>query len=1276
MALTSTFILLLLAEVSHFPKSCEFEAVYCVVSMRNDSRQCDSTVQCKTAKECDTLDYFTQNASRYLQPHSRFLFLPGYHEHRRKVIVNGINDMKFSGLTEDSRQSVIDCTVKNVGFLFHNFSRIVFENLTITNCGQIFVPHYSENSDKKITRSAALAFDIGATLTLNNLNVTNPQSQGFYINQVEREISILYSMFQHASSRGQKGEKIVAGNSIFSADCSLPMPMAYIYKSHFINNSNIDDSYLPTVSNGQRKCSRFASGLLIVLKCTNFAVTLDEVTFDGNKGCEGGNLIIIFFNISKPFTASLAISNSLFQNGYAAFGGGILVSLVEAVNFKNLTGFQLKQCGYNETELRDILKITNTSFINNTAHGFGGGISLRLKNSLTSCADSLKISINNCTFRGNSISQSGYGGVAVHIVNYLTFQYIRQLLPQFELSITDSIFYENRAVNKYTGSGSGVISVKDGNHVNISNVEIYDNTDCSGLLAIGSILVFTGKINIHHNNASSGGGILLCSNAIMYLQPYAQLIITNNRAYHTGGGICVEERCLVSLPECFYQLGFDATIELSLISSINITLADNAAEYAGHQLFGGSVDYCYLIDPPYHNRTTNSSKEVYDEVFHISPNVSSAVTSPERQVCMCRETSVDCSLSRNLTMPPVYPGEMFQIQAVLVGQLNGILPGTVLAKLIDETDDQCLNHTNYAQNINSLYCSNLSYTIMTTKLSNEATLKLEAEFDGDASFADRLDLFTPLFLTVPFKSCPVGFSLSNRGKCECLPILLPSVHCEIQSNSLSLTKDNWIGYDQSSNRILYSYGYSLDYCYPNATVVNINDSHSQNAQCRHKRRGILCGKCQEDHSVVLGSSQCRNDCKQYHLLLIPVFGLAGLILVVILIVLNMTVTVGTLNGLIFYANLVQLSNTQYFQDESKIPSSITSVLKVFIAWLNLDLGIETCLYKGMDDYTKAWLQFIFPLYIWLILALIVYLSRRYSFASTLIGNNGVKVLATLVLLSYSKMLRAAIATAHMKFIYHIPVDGSYNHRHLCWIFDCNIPGFRGKHVPLFIAGLIVSLVLLPFTFVLLFIRHLNKISDWPFFCWVWRLKPLFDAYTGPFTNEARCWTGVLCFVRLVLFITSTVSSSGLVNLTVGLSNIATICLLFFGWLTRTRIYKKKWLHILESSFMLNLGALSMGTLFLRYGGYIKSCNALTHLLVGMAFIMFLGIIGYHIRTQLNDNVTKFFQCSKFVKRMIARICRSKAENTVCDESATSDEGIDELFQNIDSERRHLLPKVS
>jgi len=44
-------------------------------------------------------------------------------------------------------------------------------------------------------------------------------------------------------------------------------------------------------------------------------------------------------------------------------------------------------------------------------------------------------------------------------------------------------------------------------------------------------------------------------------------------------------------------------------------------------------------------------------------------------------------------------------------------------------------------------------------------------------------------------------------------------------------------------------------------------------------------------------------------------------------------------------------------------------IAVFIAWYNLDLGIQTCSCDGMDScdgmnsYEKAWLKFIFTIYV-------------------------------------------------------------------------------------------------------------------------------------------------------------------------------------------------------------------------------------------------------------------------------------------------------------------------
>ena len=43
----------------------------------------------------------------------------------------------------------------------------------------------------------------------------------------------------------------------------------------------------------------------------------------------------------------------------------------------------------------------------------------------------------------------------------------------------------------------------------------------------------------------------------------------------------------------------------------------------------------------------------------------------------------------------------------------------------------------------------------------------------------------------------------------------------------------------------------------------------------------------------------------------------------------------------------------------------TDALSLFLTWLNLDFGIETCFFDGMDAYTKIWLQFVFPAYIYM-----------------------------------------------------------------------------------------------------------------------------------------------------------------------------------------------------------------------------------------------------------------------------------------------------------------------
>ena len=130
----------------------------------------------------------------------------------------------------------------------------------------------------------------------------------------------------------------------------------------------------------------------------------------------------------------------------------------------------------------------------------------------------------------------------------------------------------------------------------------------------------------------------------------------------------------------------------------------------------------------------------------------------------------------------------------------------------------------------------------------------------------------------------------------------------------------------------------------NDTVVfPINNT---DIQCAYDRSGLLCVACRNGYSLVLGSSICK-QCSNNHLALLIPFAVMGVALVFFLFLCKLTVATGTLSGLVLYANIIGVNRTVFLPVES------TDALSVFIAWLNLDFGVETCFYDGMDTYSKT-----------------------------------------------------------------------------------------------------------------------------------------------------------------------------------------------------------------------------------------------------------------------------------------------------------------------------------
>ena len=121
-------------------------------------------------------------------------------------------------------------------------------------------------------------------------------------------------------------------------------------------------------------------------------------------------------------------------------------------------------------------------------------------------------------------------------------------------------------------------------------------------------------------------------------------------------------------------------------------------------------------------------------------------------------------------------------------------------------------------------------------------------------------------------------------------------------------------------------------------------------------------------SMIFGSSRCMG-CPDVYFLLSIVVVIAGVVLVVLLYCLNLTITKGTINGIIFYANIISINGSVFLVNDN-----IYKPLKVFISFINLDLGIETCFYNGMDSYAKMWLQLFFPFYLIMLATLLIITS--------------------------------------------------------------------------------------------------------------------------------------------------------------------------------------------------------------------------------------------------------------------------------------------------------------
>ena len=467
--------------------------------------------------------------------------------------------------------------------------------------------------------------------------------------------------------------------------------------------------------------------------------------------------------------------------------------------------------------------------------------------------------------------------------------------------------------------------------------------------------------------------------------------------------------------------------------------------------------------------------------------------------------------------------------------------------------------------------------------------------------------------TIILQPCPKGFSLHLEEYCQCDQILssyIPSLtHCNIDDQTIARPANSWISAHTVNNS--HSYHVSLhcpfDYCLPHSSQLNLSTPDSQ---CQFHRSGLLCGQCQHGLSAVFGSSQCKHCSNVYLLIIIPI-AIAGLILVLLLFGLNLTVTNGDINAFLFYANIISINTPLFFPDNR-------SVTYVLISLLNLDLGIETCFYNGMDGLARNFLQLVFPVYLIFIAILIIITSHYSGRIQRLTARRALPVLATLFLLSYTKTL---LAVSNVLFFYSTITHLPSNDETLVWSEDANMPLFGASFTILFTTCLLIFLLLIPFNMLLIFTRTLSRFKT------VNRFKPILDAYQGPYKTKYYYWTGLQLLMRAIFFGLSALDRSTNVM-------VSAVLLGIMIWLyEKASPFNSKVNNVIEIVSLLNLHILFIISCF------TSASDVIINILVSLEMFQLACIVLVHLKTAICRSYTINFNITDMINKLYVIIIR-------------------------------------
>ena len=821
----------------------------------------------------NTLSHYLGHSDEYFTSNSQLRFLPGEHILNANLILKNISNFTLIEINS----SIIHC-IPHVSVMVVNVTTFKFENMNLINCGKsqarFLYINFKQMIDNHINDehiAAVLLYNCTSVIIKDTNLLVDAYSTGLLVVNTMNMTEIT-------------NVKVQINCNSTPSSYTQPLGRGILF---YYNDRNITNNTFANVTfhNFHYKihdlCLHYQQYVMKILLYQNqysVSITIRDTLFSNliNTTALFCHMAAYEFNA----TNELFILNSIIHNNT----GNSWVKMFDIMLHRSQCTYDSPFIGYTQ-KAQDLIIFKNCSFMNNT--NMEAMIYITPKSSARIIGYLL---IHLIKFTNNN---------ATH---FMKVKSVTEVSPWL-LTTNISICQLNASLNEHH-DGDSLISLTNG-YISFEESVINENQYYESILQLHlSVSVCSGYNELNGNHArhilkaKRGSYFIAKNNAIL------------NMSENTVYVVAKQIRTIAddAKPICPLQF-WNSQSAYNDLDSLNIKIVMlNNVHMMSKNLQGEDLllkNCVWLAGFAFYKI---NAKVVYQRILVIQNIVINKTTERSIPLSVC-----PCSTSNNMScyspnLGSLFPGQTLQINLIVRKQnkISGNQSTTLVASNTPDNDCSIKDSYQLSQTHLNSGCNNYTYTIWPShKHITECLL-----------FIGLID--TPEMFYVQIKPCPKGFTLQeHKRSCNCDPLLNNIIRsCNLDDQTVFRPAKSWISADTVNGSHTYHVSQlcPFDYCLLQSSHLDLD---TPDMQCQFSRSGLLCGHCQQGLSTVFGSSQCKH-CSNISVLIVLPIAIAGMVLVTMLFLFNITVTNGSINSFIFYVNMISINYSMFCHEKYSV----------------------------------------------------------------------------------------------------------------------------------------------------------------------------------------------------------------------------------------------------------------------------------------------------------------------------------------------------------------------